>query len=120
MAFVLSRTVNELVARTFGLEIEPRRWDPGFIGAAPAIGDVAALANDIEAVGKQGELSYLRRTLGREEFGRMLSDGAVPIVLLPERSGADLEALVVVKAKGGKTLTIAPVTQRGLAPEYTE
>ncbi len=120
MAFVLSRTVNELVARTFGLEIEPRRWDPGFIGAAPSIGDVAALANDIEAVGKQGELSYLRRTLGREEFERLLCDGAVPIVLLPERSGTELEALVVVKAKGGKTLTIAPVSQRGLAPEYTD
>ena len=118
MAFVVSRAVNELVARTLELEIEPQRWDPGFIGAQPPVEDVAGLANAIETIGKQGELSYLRRTLGRDEFERLVRDGAVPIVLLPERAGDDLAALVVIAAKAGKSLTIAPVSKRGAGAEY--
>ncbi|MBC7562753.1 MAG: ATP-binding cassette domain-containing protein [Gemmatimonadaceae bacterium] len=100
MPFALSRSVNQLVARSLELEIEPRRWDPGFIGAAPPVDDVAALAAAIEAVGKQGELSYLRRTLGRAEFDSVVGGGAVPIVLLPERGAGMLEAVVIVKASG--------------------
>jgi len=119
MAFVLSRSVNELVARSLELEIEPRRWDPGFIGSAPAIDDVNGLANAIESIGKQGELSYFRRTLSRAEFDQLVGDGAVPIVLLPERAAADLEACVVVKAKGKKSLTMVPVTLRGVGGEVT-
>jgi ABC-type bacteriocin/lantibiotic exporter with double-glycine peptidase domain len=119
MAFVLSRSINELVARTLGLEIEPRRWDPGFIGAVPQVVDVNDLATAIESVGKQGELSYLRRTLGREEFVKLVCDGAVPIVLLPERSGAALEASVVVRSGAGKKLTVVPVTLKGVGAEYT-
>ena len=119
MPFVLSRSVNELVARCLELEIEPGRWDPGFIGPPPRIDDVAGLANAIETVGKQGELSYLRRTLGRAEFETLVSGGAVPIVLLPERPAAMLEALVIVKAKSGKSLTIVPVTPRGSGAEFS-
>lgn len=119
MPFVLSRSVNQLVSSALGLEIEPRRWDPGFIGAAPVIGDVSELATAIEAVGKQGELSYLRRTLGRVEFVQLVSEGAVPIVLLPERGAAELEASVVVRANGGKSLSIVPVTLQGVRDEYT-
>ena len=120
MAFVLSRSVNELVARTLGLEIEPRRWDPGFIGAVPQVADTSELATAIEAVGKQGELSYLRRTLGKDEFVRLVSGGAVPIVLLPERQGSELEAAVVVKASGSGSLTIVSITLlRGGGSEYT-
>jgi ABC-type bacteriocin/lantibiotic exporter with double-glycine peptidase domain len=119
MAFVLSRSVNELVARTLGLEIEPRRWDPGFIGAVPQVVDINDLATAIESVGKQGELSYLRRTLGREEFVKLVCDGAVPIVLLPERSGTALEASVVVRSGAGKKLTVVPVTLKGVGAEYT-
>lgn len=119
MTFVLSRSVNQLVARALALEIEPGRWDPGFIGATPSVGDVAELATAIEMVGKQGELSYLRRTLGRKEFEQLVNDGAVPIVLLPERSAKDLEALVVVAAKAGRSLTVVPVTQRGIGVEST-
>lgn len=118
MAFALSRSVNELVARTLGLEIEPRRWDPGFIGSAPAVPDVGALANAIEAIGKQGELSYLRRTLGRAEFERLVSDGAVPIVLLPDRVAGELEAHVIVRASG-RSLTVVPVSLRGVGTETT-
>ena len=118
MAFVLSRSVNEVVARTLGLEIEPRRWDPGFIGAAPPVLDVGALANAIEAIGKQGELSYLRRTLGRAEFDQLVSDGAVPIVLLPERVGDALEAHVIVRARG-RELTVASITTLGIGAETT-
>ncbi len=118
MAFVLSRTVNELVARTLGLEIEPRRWDPGFLSDPPPVPDVTALANAIEVVGKQGELSYLRRTLGRKEFDSLVCDGAVPIVLLPERQAEALEALVIVKAKR-RSLTIAPITLLGGGVETT-
>lgn len=118
MAFALSRSVNELVARTLGLEIEPRRWDPGFIGSAPEVPDVGALANAIEAIGKQGELSYLRRTLGRAEFERLVSDGAVPIVLLPDRVAGELEAHVIVRA-GGRSLTVVPVSLRGVGSETT-
>jgi ABC-type bacteriocin/lantibiotic exporter with double-glycine peptidase domain len=116
MAFVLSRSVNELVARTLGLEIEPRRWDPGFLSGPPVVSDVSALANAIEAVGKQGELSYLRRTLGRTEFETLLRDGAVPIVLLPERQGDQLEACVIVRAKPS-ALSIVPVTLSGTGAE---
>ena len=118
MAFALSRSVNELVARTLGLEIEPRRWDPGFIGSAPEVPDVGALANAIEAIGKQGELSYLRRTLGRAEFERLVSDGAVPIVLLPDRMAGELEAHVIVRASG-RSLTVVPVSLRGVGTETT-
>ena len=118
MAFALSRSVNELVARTLGLEIEPRRWDPGFIGSAPEVPDVGALANAIEAIGKQGELSYLRRTLGRAEFERLVSDGAVPIVLLPDRVAGELEAHVIVRASG-RSLTVVPVSLRGVGTETT-
>jgi ABC-type bacteriocin/lantibiotic exporter with double-glycine peptidase domain len=116
MAFVLSRTVNELVARTLGLEIEPRRWDPGFVSEPPVVPDVSALANAIESVGKQGELSYLRRTLGRAEFETLLRDGAVPIVLLPERQSDQLEACVIVRAKP-RALTIVSVAVRGTSAE---
>jgi ABC-type bacteriocin/lantibiotic exporter with double-glycine peptidase domain len=118
MPFVLSRSINELVSRTLGLEIEPRRWDPGFIGAAPPVRDVNDLATAIEAIGKQGELSYLRRTLGQNEFTSLVKDGAVPIVLLPERRDAALEACVVVKAGGGK-LTIVPISLNGVGAEFT-
>ena len=118
MAFALSRSVNELVARTLGLEIEPRRWDPGFIGSAPEVPDVGALANAIEAIGKQGELSYLRRTLGRAEFERLVSDGAVPIVLLPDRMAGELEAHVIVRASG-RSLTVVPLSLRGVGTETT-
>jgi ABC-type bacteriocin/lantibiotic exporter with double-glycine peptidase domain len=118
MPFVLSRAVNELVARTLGLEIEARRWDPGFVGAAPAIADVAALATDIESIGKQGELSYLRRTLSRDDFDRLVGNGAVPLVLLPERSGAALEALVVIRVSGA-SITLVPVTTGGIGAEVT-
>ncbi len=117
MPFVLSRSINELVSRTLGLEIEPRRWDPGFIGPAPVVRDVNDLATAIEAVGKQGELSYLRRTLGQAEFERLVRDGAVPIVLLPERSDSALEAAVVVRAGGGK-VSIVPITLNGVGPQY--
>ncbi len=119
MPFVLSRSVNELVARALELEIEPRRWDPGFIGAAPAVADVAGLASAIESIGKQGELSYLRRTLDRAGFARLVDDGAVPIVLLPERAGDALEACVIIASKGGRTLRVVPVTSRGAAAEVT-
>jgi ABC-type bacteriocin/lantibiotic exporter with double-glycine peptidase domain len=119
MAFVLSRSVNELVSRTLGLEIEPRRWDPGFIGAAPQVRDVHELATAIESVGKQGELSYLRRTLGRAEFVQLVCDGAVPIVLLPERRDHALEALVVIRSGAGKSLTIVPITFAGVGQEFT-
>ena len=118
MAFVVSRSVNELVARTLGLEIEPRRWDPGFIGAAPTVATVAALADAIEVIGKQGELSYLRRTLGREEFDRLLRDGSVPIVLLPERTATALEAMVIVKARG-REIDVVTLDARGTADERT-
>jgi ABC-type bacteriocin/lantibiotic exporter with double-glycine peptidase domain len=107
MAFALSRSVNEVVARTLGLEIDRRRWEPGFIGSAPVIADVTALANAIETIGKQGELSYLRRTLGRAEFNRLVTDGAVPIVLLPERGGETLEVFVIVKARGRELSVVA-------------
>lgn len=119
MAFVLSRSVNELVSRTLGLEIEPRRWDPGFIGATPQVRDVNELATAIESIGKQGELSYLRRTLGRAEFVQLVCDGAVPIVLLPERRDRALEASVVIKASAGKSLTIVPITFAGVGQEFT-
>lgn len=119
MPFAISRSVNELVSRTLGLEIEPRRWDPGFIGAAPPVRDVADLATAIEAVGKQGELSYLRRTLAQDEFEQLLRDGAVPVVLLPERSATALEAYVVVRVKGGKSLTVVPVTLQSTGMEFT-
>ncbi len=118
MPFLLSRTTNELVAQTLGLEIEPRRWDPGFIGAPPSINDVSSLANAIETVGKQGELSYLRRSLGRKEFESMVADGAVPIILLPERAGPLLEAHVVVAVSSDGTLTIEPVTLKGRGTSY--
>lgn len=118
MPFALSRSVNELVARALDLEIEPRRWDPGFIGAAPPLGDVAALADDIESIGKQGELSYLRRTLGQAEFHEIVGGGAVPIVLLPERSVGDLEAHVIVKASG-RRVTYVVVTAKGVGAEVT-
>jgi len=119
MAFVLSRSVNELIARTLGLEIEPRRWDPGFIGSAPVINNVGELATAIESIGKQGELSYLRRTVGEDEFRQLMSGGAVPIVLLPERAAVALEAAVVIRANGGKSLTIVPITLQGVGAEYT-
>ena len=122
MSFELSRTVNELVARVLGLEIEQRRWDPGLIGAAPDVTDVAALANAIEAVGKQGDLSYLRRTLGEAEFRQLVRDGTAPIVLLPDRETTRLEAHVVIKS-GGSALTVAALTgadashERSLSPD---
>ena len=116
MPFVISRAVNELVARALNLEIEPRRWDPGFVGAPPRVESVSELATAIEAIGKQGELSYLRRTLGREEFSQLVRDGATPVVLLPERSGTSLEAHVVV-ASNGRVLTVVPVTARGAGAE---
>ena len=109
MTFALSRRVNELVARTLGLEIDPRTWDPGFISSAPDAPDVAALANAIEAIGKQGELSYLRRTLGRAEFHQLASDGTVPIVLLPERAAGAIEAHVIVRARG-RELTLVTLS----------
>jgi ABC-type bacteriocin/lantibiotic exporter with double-glycine peptidase domain len=118
MSFVLSRTVNELVARVLGLEIELRRWDPGFIGAAPDVADVAALANAIESVGKQGELSYLRRTLGLAEFRQLVRDGTAPIVLLPERGATQLEALVVIKSSGS-ALTVAALSGAGTSDEQS-
>jgi ABC-type bacteriocin/lantibiotic exporter with double-glycine peptidase domain len=118
MPFLLSRSTNELVAQTLGLEIEPRRWDPGFIGAAPRIDDVGSLANEIETVGKQGELSYLRRSVGRKEFETLVSGGAVPIVLLPERSATVLEAHVVVAASADGGLTLVPVTLKGTGEQY--
>ena len=107
MAFALSRLVNELVARTLGLEIDRRRWEPGFVGSAPVVADVTALANAIETIGRQGELSYLRRTLGRVEFNRLVTDGAVPIVLLPERGGEALQVFVIVKARGRELSVVA-------------
>ena len=114
MAFVISRSVNELVARALDLEIDPRRWDAGFIGAQPVVRDVDGLASAIEAIGKQGELSYLRRTLGRAEFGALMRDGAVPIVLMSERPGAtELSALVVIGSRRGASLTVVPVSPRG-------
>ena len=122
MSFELSRTVNELVARVLGLEIEQRRWDPGLIGAAPDVTDVAALANAIEAVGKQGDLSYLRRTLAQAEFRQLVRDGTAPIVLLPERETNRLEAHVVIKA-AGSALTVAALSgdvtsdERSLSPD---
>ena len=116
MPFVLSSAVNELVARVLGLEVELRRWDPGFIGAAPDVGTVAALTDAIESIGRQGELSYLRRTLGRAEFDRLVSDGAVPIVLLPERSASDLEAHVIVRARG-RDMTVVSLSGRGTSDE---
>ena len=122
MSFELSRTVNELVARVLGLEIEQRRWDPGFIGAGPEVADVAALANAIETVGRQGELSYLRRTLGEAEFRQLVRDGTAPIVLLPDREATCLEAHVVIKS-GGSALTVAALTgadashERSLSPD---
>ena len=119
MPFALSRSVNELVARALELEIESRRWDPGFIGAPPEVTDIAGLASAIEAIGKQGELSYLRRTLGRPEFERLLADGAVPIVLLPERPPAELEACVITASKSKRGVTVATVSARGIAPELT-
>jgi ABC-type bacteriocin/lantibiotic exporter with double-glycine peptidase domain len=119
MPFVLSRTINQLVARSLGLEIEPRRWDPGFIGAAPTISDAAGLANAIESVGRQGELTYLRRTLGQQQFVDMLKDGAVPIVLLAEKAAADLQAFVVIGAVGGRSVTVVPVSLHGSGEEMT-
>lgn len=107
MALALSRSVNELVARTLGLEIDRRRWEPGFVGSAPEVADVTALANAIETIGRQGELSYLRRTLGRVEFNRLVTDGAVPIVLLPERGGEALQVFVIVKAHGRELSVVA-------------
>jgi ABC-type bacteriocin/lantibiotic exporter with double-glycine peptidase domain len=119
MAFGLSRSVNELVARALGLEIEPRRWDPGFIGAAPTISDVDGLATAIEVVGKQGELSYLRRTLSRAEFESLVADGATPIVLLPDRAAERLEAFVVLKRKSRRTVLVAPVSVDGAGAELS-
>ncbi len=118
MAFVLSRKVNELVAEALALEIEPKRWDPGFVGGPPEVTDIAGLATAIENVGKQGELSYLRRTLGRDEFASMLGGGAVPIVLIPDRQGAALQVHVVVSSSRG-TLTLVPVTPAGAGAPYT-
>lgn len=113
MAFVISRSVNALVARTLDLEIDPDRWAPGFVGAPPQVRDVTGLANAIEAIGKQGELSYLRRTLGRKEFASLVGDGAVPIILMSEQLCArELTALVVVESKRGR-LTVVPVTTTG-------
>ncbi len=119
MPFALSRSVNELVARALELEIEPRRWDPGFIGAPPKVADIAGLASAIEAIGKQGELSYLRRTLGRREFEQLVADGAVPIVLLPERPAEALEACVITASKSGRSLRVACVTSDGTSPDVT-
>ena len=119
MPFALSRAVNELVARCMELEIEPRRWDPGFIGSTPPVPDAAALADAIEAVGKQGELSYLRRTLGRVEFAQLVGDGATPLVLLPERAASALEVYVIVGSKQGRSFTVSPVSSRGVEPEFT-
>jgi ABC-type bacteriocin/lantibiotic exporter with double-glycine peptidase domain len=119
MAFGLSRSVNEVVARALGLEIEPRRWDPGFIGAAPIISDVDGLATAIEVVGKQGELSYLRRTLSRAEFESLVADGATPIVLLPDRAAEQLEAFVVLKRKSRRTVFVAPVSVQGAGAELS-
>jgi ABC-type bacteriocin/lantibiotic exporter with double-glycine peptidase domain len=119
MAFVLSRTINELVARALNLEIEPRRWDPGFIGETPTITDVAGLADVVETVGRQGELTYLRRTLGQAEFASLVRDGAVPIVLLPERPQSDLEALVITASEGGRSFTVVPVSVSGAGAELT-
>ena len=116
MPFLLSSAVNELVARALGLEVDLRRWDPGFIGPAPQVATVAALTDAIESIGRQGELSYLRRTLGRAEFDRLVSDGAVPIVLLPERSASDLEANVIVRARG-RDMTVVSLSSRGTADE---
>ena len=116
MSFELSRTVNELVARVLGLEIEQRRWDPGFIGAGPEVADVATLANAIEAIGRQGELSYLRRTLGEAEFRQLVRDGTAPIVLLPDRETTRLEAHVVIRS-GGSALTVAALTGAGISHE---
>ena len=114
MAFVISRSVNALVARAMQLEIQPDRWDAGFVGEPAAVGDVVGLANAIEAIGKQGELSYLRRTLGRPEFATLLRDGAVPLVLMSETlCQRELTALVVTHSKRGKELTVVPVTPRG-------
>ena len=113
MAFVISRSVNALVARALHLEIEPDRWDPGFVGPPPQVRDMSGLANAIEVIGKQGELSYLRRTLGRKEFGTLVSDGAVPIVLMSEKiCDPELTALVVTASKGDK-LTVVTVSPRG-------
>ena len=113
MAFVISRSVNALVARTLDLEIDPDRWAPGFVGAPPPVRDVTGLANAIEAIGKQGELSYLRRTLGRKEFASLVGDRAVPIILMSEQMCArELTALVVIESKRGR-LTVVPVTTKG-------
>jgi len=113
MAFVISRSVNALVARTLELEVPPDRWDPGFVGVSPVVSDMTGLANAIEVIGKQGELSYLRRTLGRKEFASLVGDGAVPIVLMSEQVCAgELTALVVIKSARGR-LTVVPVTTKG-------
>ena len=119
MTFALGRRVNELVARTLGLEIDPRTWDPGFIASAPEVSDVSALANAIEAIGKQGELSYLRRTLGSAEFQQLTADGTVPIVLLPERPADAIEARVIVRARG-RDLTLVTVSPTGVDAETTQ
>ena len=114
MAFVISQSVNALVARTLQLEVQPDRWNAGFVGEPAAVRDVAGLANAIEAIGKQGELSYLRRTLGRAEFATLLSDGAVSIVLMSDKlCERELTALVVTHSKRGKELTVVPVSSRG-------
>jgi len=114
MPFVLSQSVNALVARTLQLEIQPDRWDAGFVGEPETVRDVAGLSSAIEAIGKQGELSYLRRTLGRAEFAKLLGDGAEPIVLMSDKiCERELTALVITHSKRGKELTVVPVSPRG-------
>jgi ABC-type bacteriocin/lantibiotic exporter with double-glycine peptidase domain len=109
MPFTLARSVNQLVARALDHEVSPGRWDSGFIGQPAAIETVGDLASLIEHVGLQGELKYLRRTLGREQFETLVEGGAETLVLLAEHAHHKLEALVVMGHEG-KRFTVVPVT----------
>lgn len=112
MPFSLSRTVNELVARALDLEVPPGRWDPGFIGQSEVVTSLGDLATAIEHVGMQGELSYLRRTVSREGFDTLITDGGEAFVLLGEQAHETLEAYVVM-GHTGKKFRVVPVTRHG-------
>ncbi len=112
MPFSLSRTINEVVARALELEVPASRWDPGFIGQEEIVTSLADLTAAVQNLGVQGGLSYIPRTLSRDDFTTLLAGGAKALVLFGERAHETLEAVVVLDGTA-KALRVVRVTPRG-------
>ena len=106
--------VTTAVARALRVPVDATRIVAARRRRAPAAKTAGEVADHIVDVGREHQLTYLRRQASGAEIGAMIASGTLPLVLVHEGRGSGaVEALgvtVVLSAKDGRleVVTIQP------------